>query len=142
MAEQAFAYGANIIAFEKNNKKYGMCCSWATQVDYERVMCLLGSQSVTGHKIKKGDIIGISALNENQSDIADKFGGSHSDEVDKFEGINYKNINGALLINGATRMMVVRVIDVMHVNEIEADNLIYGYIESIEKNDVDFMVVK
>ena len=40
---------------------------------------LLGAQSITGKNISKGDIIGVSALNENQEDIMDALDDNHSD---------------------------------------------------------------
>jgi hypothetical protein len=36
MGLSVFNYGANAVCFEKNGRKYGMICAWATQVDYEK----------------------------------------------------------------------------------------------------------
>jgi len=46
MGFNAFHYGVNAVCFQKNERKYGMICSWATQVDYDRIVLLLGAQSV------------------------------------------------------------------------------------------------
>lgn len=51
MGFRAFNYGANAVCFQKNDRKYGMICSWATQVDYDKIVMLLGAQSVTAKKI-------------------------------------------------------------------------------------------
>ena len=59
---KAFDHGVNIITLEKNHQKMAMTCAWAMQVDYDKILCLLGSQSITGNTIKKGDYIGISAV--------------------------------------------------------------------------------
>ncbi|GKU23708.1 flavin reductase [Clostridium folliculivorans] len=131
----AFNYGANAISFIKNEKKYGMICAWSMQADYDKVLMLLGAQSVTGKNISKGDIIGVSALNENQQDVVDALGNSHSDDADKFANINYTVNDSAILIDDATNCMVVEVLDVLHLEGIEQDNLIYGLVKSFESND-------
>jgi hypothetical protein len=43
---RVFNYGANAVCFRKNNHNYGMICSWATQVDYDKIVMLIGAQSV------------------------------------------------------------------------------------------------
>ena len=48
MALNAFHYGVNAVCLEKAGRKYGMICSWATQVDYDKTVLLLGAQSVSG----------------------------------------------------------------------------------------------
>ena len=101
MSMHSFLMGANVVAFQKNNKKYGMTCAWAMQVDYDKIMMLLGSQSVTGKMISKNDIIGVSALSESQEKIANNFGDGHSNERDKFINIDYALDDGAILINNA-----------------------------------------
>ena len=50
-------YSVSVIALNKDNRKYGMTCAWFMPVDYDKLLCLLGAQSKTGHIIKKGDII-------------------------------------------------------------------------------------
>ncbi len=135
MGFTAFNYGANVIAFEKSNVKYAMTCAWAMQVDYDKILCLLGSQSVSGKAIKKGDIIGVSALSNLQEAVAFKLGENHSDEVNKLEGIDYSFDDSAILIDGSSKTMKVEVIDVLHLEGIEEDNLIYGkVIKSVESN--------
>lgn len=135
MGFTAFNYGANVIAFEKENRKYAMTCAWAMQVDYDKILCLLGSQSVSGKAIKKGDIIGVSVLSNLQEAVAFKLGENHSDEVNKLEGIDYIFDDSAILIGGSSKTMKVEVIDVLHLEGIEEDNLVYGkVIKSIENN--------
>lgn len=135
MELNVFNYGANAVCFIKNQKKYGMICSWATQVGYDRVLMLLGAQSVTGKNIRRGDIIGVSALNENQQDVVDALGYNHSDNTDKFANIKYKIKDSAILIDDASICMTVEVLDVLHLEGIEADNLVYGSIKSFVTND-------
>lgn len=138
MELQAFNYGANAVSFIKNGKKYGMICAWAMQADYDKILMLLGAQSVTGKNIQKGDIIGVSALNENQQDIVDALGDRHSDTLDKFSNFKYTIKDSAILIDGATNCMVVEVLDVLHLEGIEEDNLIYGLVKSCTSKDKKF----
>ena len=133
MAFMAFNHGVNVVGMVKNKQNYCMTCAWAMQVDYDKVMLLLGQQSVTGQKIMPGDIIGVSALSKYQREIALKLGDEHSDEVDKLEGIQYMENDGAIFILNAARLMKVEVIEILHPRGIEGDNLIYGKIvEKIE----------
>jgi len=110
-----------------------MICAWATQVDYDKIMMLLGAQSVTGKNIAKGDIIGVSALSVFQEDVLNILGYDHSDTVDKFKQLDYTMEGSAILINNASVAMVVEVIDVLHLPGIEEDNLIYGLVKSYTK---------
>lgn len=135
MELSAFNYGANAVSFIKNQKKYGMICAWAMQTDYDKILMLLGAQSVTGKNIRKGDIIGVSSLNENQQNVVDALGLSHSDDTDKFKNIRYTVKDSAILIDDASNRMIVEVLDVLHLPGIEKDNLIYGLVKSFESND-------
>lgn len=135
MELSAFNYGANAVSFIKNEKKYGMICAWAMQSDYDKILMLLGAQSVTGKNISKGDIIGVSALNENQQDVVDALGENHSDVIDKFKNIKFTIRDSAILINDASNCMIVEVLDVLHLQGIEEDNLIYGLVKSYVSND-------
>lgn len=135
MKLSAFNYGANAVSFIKNEKKYGMICAWAMQADYDKILMLLGAQSVTGKNISKGDIIGVNALNENQQDVVEALGDGHSDTADKFKNIKYTVKDSAILIDDASNRMIVEVIDVLHLEGIEQDNLIYGLVKSFESSD-------
>ena len=133
MSFMAFNHSVSVVGFVRNNQKYCMTCAWAMQVDYDKVLMLLGAQSVTGNKILKGDMIGVSALSKYQRDIAVQIGDGHSDEMDKLKGVQYQVSTDALYILNAARIMKVRVLEVMHLKGIESDNLIYGQIvEKIE----------
>lgn len=128
MSFRAFNQGANVISFNKNNHDYAMTCAWAMMVDYDRVVMDLGEQSITGKNIKKGDIIGISALSEEQKDIALKLGDNHSDVVNKLDGIDIKREGSANLIMKAKVQMVAEVTDIINLKENPNDNLVYAKI--------------
>lgn len=136
MELSAFNYGANAVSYIKNEKKYGMICAWAMQADFDKILMLLGAQSITGKNIKKGDIIGVSALSENQQDVVNSLGDRHSDNTDKFTNIKYTIKDSAILIDNAVNCMIVEVLDVLHLKGIEEDNLIYGLVKSYESNDL------
>jgi flavin reductase (DIM6/NTAB) family NADH-FMN oxidoreductase RutF len=131
----AFNYGANAVCFMKNGHKYGMICAWAMQVDFDRVLMIFGTQSVTGKNIAKGDIIGVSVLSTKQKDVVKALGYTHSDETDKFENLDYTIEGSAILINDASLTMIVEVIDVLHLPGIEEDNLVYGIVKSYTRCD-------
>jgi flavin reductase (DIM6/NTAB) family NADH-FMN oxidoreductase RutF len=135
MKLSAFNYGANAVSFIKNEKKYGMICAWAMQADYDKILMLLGAQSITGKNISKGDIIGVSALSEDQQDVVEALGDNHSDVTDKFANIKYTIQDSAILIDDASNGMIVEVLDVLHLEGIEADNLVYGLVKSYVSKD-------
>ena len=141
MSLSCFNYGANAVCFKKNNQKYGMICAWATQVDYDKIVMLLGAQSTTGQNIIKGDIIGVSVLSTSQEKEMNILGNNHSNQVDKFVNLDYTEIDSAILINNASINMIVEVIDVSHLSSIEEDNLIYGVIKSYTKTDKLMMTI-
>lgn len=66
---ETFDHSVSIITVEKQGKKYAMTCAWATQVGYEHLVCLIGSQSLTGKNIQKGDVIGISVLQKSKLNL-------------------------------------------------------------------------
>lgn len=118
--------GVNVIAFEKNNHKYGMTCAWLTMVGYDEIVMLIGSQSDTGHHIEIYDIIGISSLADNQEEIALNFGDHHSSIDDKFINKNYYLDDGAILIEGAKGQMKCQVFDIQRVKGNNEDFLIFA----------------
>ncbi len=118
--------GVNVIAFEKNNHKYGMTCAWLTMVGYDEIVMLIGSQSDTGHHIEIDDIIGISSLADNQEEIALNFGDHHSSIDDKFINKNYYLDDGAILIEGAKGQMKCQVFDIQRVKGNNEDFLIFA----------------
>ena len=133
----AFNYGANAVCIMKNDKNYGMICAWSMQVDYDKVLLLIGAQSVTGQQIHKGDLIGVSALNEHQKDIVETLGSDHSNQVDKFKNIKTSLHETAILIDDASVIMVVEVLDIVKLDGVdEEDKLIYGLIKSHTVNDI------
>ncbi|MCM1131588.1 MAG: flavin reductase family protein [Roseburia sp.] len=139
MGFSALDYSVSIIAYEKKKVKYGMSCAWCMQVDYDKMVCLLGAQSDTGKHIEVGDLIGISIMSKNQKDIALHFGENHSSTLDKFKGIEVEQKGSIILIPNSARMMQCEVIDVLHLKEIEEDQLIYVRIKKGIECGNDFL---
>jgi flavin reductase (DIM6/NTAB) family NADH-FMN oxidoreductase RutF len=135
MALHAFNAGCNIVAMRKGGHDYGMCCAWAQMLDYDRIGMLIGSQSVTGRMLDKGDIVGVSALCEGQEAIASRFGDGHSDSVDKFAGIGLSRSGDAILINGARVRMTCEVLDVMRMEGIEADRYVVMHVRAFAQSE-------
>ena len=137
MALKAFRCGANILAYEKNNKKYGMTCAWAMMVDYGKVMMLIGGQSETGNNLELNDIVGISALASGQEKISRIFGMNHSTKVDKFMDVDYIQDETALLIKDAKVQMKAKVLEIKN---LDGDHLItFEVLKHQERDDVDYL---
>lgn len=136
---RAMDHSVTVVAYEKGGKKYAMTCAWAMMVDYDKILCLLGSQSTTAKNIKKNDFVGVSTLNKNQKDLALRLGENHSEEVYKLSGIEKSQDDTAITINYACRKMICRVIDVYHLPKIEEDSLVYLEIIEKEENGNNFL---
>ena len=133
MGFRAFDHCVSVIAYQKDGRKYGMTCAWAMQVDYDKLVCLIGSQSDTGRQIKEGQEIGVSVLAKHQKAIAEHFGEEHSSSFDKFEGVTYTEKESALLIPNSARAMVCQVIEVLHLKGIEEDQLVYTALYNLKQ---------
>lgn len=132
-------HGVHVIAYIKDNKKYAMTCAWSMLCDYDKILMLLGSQSVTGKNLKKGDVVGFSALSCDQVFEAMTIGDKHSDDVDKLDGIKINIDGAAITIADASSESVCVVEDILHLKGIENDNLVYLKIKSCKDNNDNFL---
>ncbi len=126
--------GVNIIAYRKNNVDYGMTFAWGMMVDYDIIVCLLGSQSVTGNNLAVDDVIGISALASDQDDIAKMMGEGHSDEKNKLKNIDFTLDKSAILINNSRNMIIGKVLKIEHFPIDSKDNLVFIKVLSSKEN--------
>lgn len=133
MKIRAFNQCVSVITVLKNEKKYAMTCAWTTQLDEDKIGCLMGVQSTTAHQIRIGDIVGVSVLAMNQKNIALHLGEGHSSLEDKLKNIATYEHKGGILIEGAKHAMVGKVIDIVHLKKMEDDFFIT--IEIIDFND-------
>lgn len=142
MGDRLFINGANIIIKQDNDKLYGMTCAWASQVDYSKALMLIGSQSETGKNLKVGDIVSISGLASNQKDIATQIGSNHSSKG-KFKDIEFDIFNNVKVIKGAKTYMKCKIKDIMHLEGIEEDSLVYLDVINFEDHlDKEFISYK
>lgn len=140
MVLEAFNAGCNIVAFIKNNQKYGMCCSWAQMVDYDKISLLLGAQSDTGKMMELSDIVGVSALASDQKEIALMLGSGHSSKIDKFTKVSFTVQDNAILINDAKVQMKCRVRQIVRLNGLEQDRLvIFDVLDFKQNKNRDFL---
>lgn len=128
MSYHAVSSGANVVTLWKDGQFRAMTCAWATMVDYDKVIMLLGSQSVTGNAVAVGDILGFSALASHQGDVAEKIGSVHSDLVDKKALAAFEKLNAVYVVKDARTQNELKVLDVMHLKGIGEDSLIYAEI--------------
>lgn len=128
MEYKAMDHGVNIVTLQKNTQVYAMTCAWVMQVDYDKIVLLMGAQSQTGQQIQEGDILGISILNQEQMELATRVGETHSREIEKLQNISTMNLNGAIVLADSNRVLRVRVSQILHLEGIETDKLIYATI--------------
>ena len=121
-------HGVNIVTLQKNTRVYAMTCAWAMQVDYDKIVLLIGSQSQTGQQIQEGDVLGISILNQDQMEVATRIGETHSVEIEKLQHISTMDLNGAIVLRDSNRVLRVKVSQVLRLKGIESDKLIYATI--------------
>lgn len=110
---RAFNMGCNVLAFDRDGKPCGMVCAWATHIDYDKIALLVGGQSFTGKVISIDKIVGVSALAEGQEDVAHKLGEQHSNESNKFDGVDLEHKDSAIFVKGAKIQMYCQVQKIM-----------------------------
>ena len=128
-------HNVSIITVKKDDKLYGMTCAWIMQCGYTELLALVGSQSVTGEQIKENDIVGVNILSKNQKELAVLFGEKHSNEIDKFKGIDFEIKDTAVLFPLSCNKMVCKVKEILHLEGIEEDNLLYLEVISSDCNE-------
>lgn len=132
--------GCNVLAYIKDNKKYGMTCAWATLVDYDKLAMLVGGQSETGNNLAIGDEVGVSALAIGQEKIAIQIGEKHSLKINKFNDIPIEIFGNAILIEGAKTNMICSLDEIIYLKNNSEDHLFIFKITKHKSNkDVDYL---
>lgn len=134
MSYHALALGANVVTLAKDGRFCAMTCAWATTVDYDKIVLLIGSQSETGNMMAKGDVIGVSALAESQGSIAEKIGSVHSLTVDKKSLAQFEQLEGAFVVRDAKTQNKCIVVEDIRLPGLEEDHLIYARIVAHREN--------
>lgn len=136
MKFRPFNQTVSILAFKKDKDIYAATYAWFTQVGEEQVIGLLGEQSITTANLKIGDYCGISVCSKEQKEIAAYIGDTHSNEVDKLLGLPYfVDATGAITLKGSKATMIAKVVDIIHLKEIEDDSLVYFKVIEYHEND-------
>ena len=76
---------------------------------------------------------------KNKKNVAIKLGDNHSNEINKLEGVSYYMDGSAILINNSKNEIVCEVIDVLHLEGIEEDYLVYFKVLRHKENDSKFL---
>ena len=129
---RAFRTGANILAFHKNNINYAMTCAWSMMIDYQKIAMLIGGQSITGKNLELGLKVGVSALADGQQEIAKIIGTNHSNEINKFESIDYTNKDNMILINNSKVLMECTVSEI---KDLDGDLLVFLEVNDFVENE-------
>ncbi|MEO0293935.1 MAG: flavin reductase family protein [candidate division WOR-3 bacterium] len=123
-------HGVNIVCTKYEGKFSGLAVAWATQIDVDRILICVGSQSYTRELILKSKIFGLSVLAKGQEEIARKFGRQSSKKVDKFKNIAYHTLKtGSPLLNDCIAVFDCEVEKVFDYNDTK---LIVGKIVAAE----------
>lgn len=134
---KAFRCGANVVAYSKDGKRFGMTCAWAMMIDYSKVALLLGGQADTSKNLEIGQQIGVSALAASQAAISANFGRGHSLSRDKFADIEFEEKGEAILIKGAKVKMTGQVVGIQ---DFDGDKLAFIEVKNYDQDDgLDFL---
>ena len=135
MKYRPFNQTISILSFKKGKDIFAATYAWFMQVGEEQICGLLGEQSVTTHNIEIGDYVGLSVCSKEQLDVALYIGDTHSNEVDKLLGLPYfVDATGAITLKNSKVTMILKVIDIIHLKDIEADSLVYFKIVEYKEN--------
>jgi flavin reductase (DIM6/NTAB) family NADH-FMN oxidoreductase RutF len=112
----ALTHGCYVVTTVLDDRRYGMTCCWATQIDADKILLILGSQSTTARAIRRSRIFGVNVLTTEQKGLALHFGEGHSDVYDKFAGVNLQeSVTGVPLLAGALKTIGCELVeDVEH----------------------------
>lgn len=141
MSELLFNQSVSILSYRKNNINFAATYAWFTQVGYSEFMGLLGNQSDTAHNLNVGDIVGLSVLEKSQIDIANILGENHSLKINKLENIKYSIEDSAIFIDNAKSLIKLKVIDILHLEGIKEDYLVYFKVLSFKTNNGEFLTM-
>ncbi len=110
-------YGVYVIStidLDNGGRATGCIANSAMQVTYDTVAVSINHENYTNQCIKKSKKFAISILGQNADDnIIPVFGFQSGREVDKFRGIETKNINGLSVIADSTGYIICDVDDIL-----------------------------
>jgi len=129
-------HGVNVVTAAHEGRKGGLTVAWAMQVATDRVLICVGSQSTTRELLLGSGTFAVNVLRRDQLEIARRFGGRHSAEVDKFEGIAcHLGQTGAPLLNDCAASLECEVEQVYGEG---GERLIVGRVVAAEFHQTDY----
>ena len=124
-------HGVYVVCADHQGRRGGLALAWATQVGTDTILICVGKQSATRKLILDSGAFGLSALAQDQVDVARLFGRHSSPEVNKFENMAYHTaVTGSPLLDDCGLALDCRVQDV---HDLDTKKLIVGRIEAAEQ---------
>ncbi len=109
---QLLTHGCYLVSTILDGRRYGMTCSWATQIEEKRILLVLGGQSSTARAIRASGRFGVSVFARDQEELALRFGRDHSDDIDKFDAIELlAGETGLPLLHGAVSTLECELVE-------------------------------
>ena len=106
------SYGVYAITTNIDGKDTGCIANSLIQVTYNTIAVSLNHKNFTNLCVAKSNKFGISILGEDiDNNIITTFGYQSGADIDKFEHIKYREIDGIRIINGALGYLICKVVD-------------------------------
>ena len=135
------SYGMYIISTRYNNRYIGCFVNTVTQITAQNpiISISVNKNNYTSEALSIGNRFGVSILSkETDSQIIGKFGFFSSREIDKFEDVSYKNVEGIPIIT--ERVCGYLICEVINVVDAETHNIILArVIDTNKENDIEPM---
>lgn len=142
MSLRAYNHTVSIITKKEESKIFACTIAWMCQVGYEEVIGLIGEQSSTGKRLKKGDKVAINVCSKQMKDFALFVGSTSSQEVDKFASYPYYEKDDFITLKESKVIMLCQVKDILHLEGVEDDNLVYFKVNEYQVNeDADYLLM-
>ena len=126
MSLRAYNHTVSIITKKEESKIFACTIAWMCQVGYEEVIGLIGEQSCS----------------KQMKDFALFVGSTSSQEVDKFASYPYYEKNDFITLKESKVIMLCQVKDILHLEGIEDDNLVYFKVNEYQVNeDADYLLM-
>jgi 3-hydroxy-9,10-secoandrosta-1,3,5(10)-triene-9,17-dione monooxygenase reductase component len=129
-------HGVNVVTAQHEGRRGGLAVAWATQIATDRLLICVGSQSTTRTLILGSKAFAVNVLLRDQLDVARRFGGRHSAEIDKFEGLSWHTGGtGAPLLDDCATVLECRV---ERVFDEDGERLMLGRVVAAEHHQRDY----
>lgn len=103
-----WATGVTIVTAENNGQKHGATVSSLTSisVDPPLITVAIAKGTRTHHLMQAAGAFGVTVLTSRQQMLSERFAGALTEDIDRFEGVNYKYIqDGIPVLTGGLAAM-------------------------------------